>query len=83
MKKVKVEICTGTACFVMGSAGLLEAVQKMEGVEVEATLCCGICRNWSEGKPPIVIVDGKLLSCADEEKLAGAVKSAREKDGGL
>ncbi|MBN2659262.1 MAG: hypothetical protein JXR86_19560 [Spirochaetales bacterium] len=83
MEKIIVEICTGTACFVMGSGKLLSIEESLPAnirdyVEVQPVLCCGLCRDWTNSKPPVVSVAGKMIAGADEEKIIKAVMAALE-----
>lgn len=74
MKKITIEICMGTACFVMGSPRLLKIGEKVpssikESVEINGVLCCDLCRNWKDSKPPIARVNDRVISAADEAKI--------------
>lgn len=67
MKKVKVSICAGTACFVMGSSELLLLEDHLSAelkncVEVEGITCLGLCKEPSAGKAPFVKVNEEILS---------------------
>ena len=66
MKKIKVQICSGTTCFVMGGSELLLLPdilpdEMKDCVEIEAINCMDKCRNCGEEKSPFVIVNGKSL----------------------
>lgn len=79
MEKIKVEICVGTACFVMGSSVLLKIKERIpsrwsDSVEVSGILCCDLCKNWKEHKPPIVRIDGIIIARADDEKIISTIK---------
>ncbi|OJF76444.1 MAG: hypothetical protein BKP49_07035 [Treponema sp. CETP13] len=72
MKKIKVSICTGTACYVMGASELLLLEEKLptdlkDKVEIEGVMCLGKCKNASNGKSPFVLVDKELVSDATIE----------------
>lgn len=78
MEKIIVEICTGTACFVMGSGKLLALADSLpselrDKVEIQPVLCCELCRDWTNSKPPVVRVAGKLIAGADEEQIFHAI----------
>jgi len=69
MEKVKVSICTGTACFVMGGSEILliedQLPDDLKGkVEVEGVTCLEKCKDSSCGKAPFVIVNGEVVSQA-------------------
>ncbi len=66
MEKVKVSICTGTACFVMGGSEILliedQLPDDLKGkVEVEGVTCLEKCKDSSCGKAPFVIVNGEVV----------------------
>ncbi len=78
MKRTHIEICTGTACFVMGGADLLLLKEELltrwkqygvtetiidTYVHISGTPCAGHCRN-STMKPPFITIDGKLIGSA-------------------
>ena len=70
--KVKVSICMGTACFVMGASELLLLEEKVPEnlkdkveLELEGITCFEACRDDSMGKPPFVKVNGELISQAN------------------
>jgi len=68
-QKIKVVVCSGTACYVMGSSEILLleehlSAEQKELVEIEGTNCLGFCKDARNGKAPYVTVDGILLSSA-------------------
>lgn len=69
VKKIKVSICTGTACYVMGASELLLLSESLpenlrDAVEIEGIPCIEQCRSIAEKRPPYVEVDGDLISAA-------------------
>ena len=75
MEKIKVKVCLGTTCFVMGSSNLqelTELVAKKYGdkVEVVGSPCLGFCSvNWEYSKAPYVKIDDDVISEATVEKV--------------
>lgn len=74
MPKVKVSICTGTACFVMGSSEilLLEDIlpeEYKDKVEVDGMLCMDYCKGTDKRKPPFVKINNTLISEATVPKV--------------
>jgi NADH:ubiquinone oxidoreductase subunit E len=79
MKKHKVIICTGTACFVMGGSELLlleeQLSDELKAVsEVEGSSCLGICKRSEHGKAqadyaPFVQIDGVVMEQASAHKI--------------
>jgi len=75
---IKVEVCMGTTCFVMGSSGLQVAIEEMvaqAGKEVEFVPrpCLGLCEDNRYGKSPYVKVDGEVIADASPEKIMAAI----------
>ena len=79
MEKIKVKVCMGTTCFVMGGGNLQELneiIPKKYGdtVEISATNCLGLCSiNWEYSKAPYVKVDEEIISEATVEKVIESI----------
>ncbi len=75
MEKIKVEVCLGTTCFVMGSAQLQELSEIIpnkygDKVEVTSNPCLGQCSiNWEYTKAPYAKVQDKIIPEATIEKI--------------
>ena len=75
MKKVKIEVCCGTACYLLGAAGLMELEDKLpealkDLVDIQASPCLGLCERDNLGGAPYVrITDNEIMSNANVEKL--------------
>lgn len=84
MKKVVVEICMGTTCYVMGSAQLAGMAERLpdewkEHVEVKGMRCIGACQKTDDyGRAPFVRVNGELIAEADEGKVLMAIRNILE-----
>jgi NADH:ubiquinone oxidoreductase subunit E len=87
MKKIKISICTGTACYVMGASELLLLKENLpenlkNKVIIEGVTCLDKCKNPKNGKSPFVIVDDELISDATInkviEKITEKVKTITE-----
>lgn len=81
MNHVHVTICMGTACYVMGGAELLGAVDALEEkygdrVTFEGSTCLGDCKRGRQHKAPFVKVNERLLAEATVESLTKAVEEA-------
>ena len=66
MKKIKVSICTGTACFVMGASEIMLLEEKLSDelkdmVEVEGITCFEKCKNHECGKAPFVKINDEII----------------------
>lgn len=69
MKPLKIELCAGTACHLMGASDLLEALQGLPAttqrlISVQLTHCLGAC-----GQGPNVRIDGVVYSKLPREEL--------------
>ena len=69
MEKIKVVICTGTTCYVMGNSQIL-AIQEelsdevMSCVEISGCTCLKYCKDGSCGKAPFVVINDKVFAGA-------------------
>lgn len=78
--KIKVVICTGTTCFVMGASDILLLEDSLPAdlrgkVEIEGSTCLGMCRDGMNGKAPFVSVDGEIMPNAT---LPAVIQKIRE-----
>ena len=69
MKKIKVEICVGTSCYLLGAHDLMEAVEHLpqeikEYIDLNAATCLKTC-----GKGPNVRINDVVLSGITPERL--------------
>lgn len=81
MNQVKVTICVGTACYVLGGAELLGMVDELtarfgHNVMCEGSPCLGFCKLSRNSKAPFALVNEKLLEAATPESLLKAVEEA-------
>ncbi len=63
MENVKVEICAGTACYLLGSAGIMGLENRLDEemrkhVEIELITCLGRCNDERIGGSPYVRFNG-------------------------
>lgn len=68
-EKIKVIICSGTACYVMGASEILLLEESLpeelkSRVEIEGATCLGFCKDSKNGKAPFVSVNGELIAGA-------------------
>ncbi|APT75411.1 hypothetical protein LN42_02680 [Marinitoga sp. 1137] len=69
---MKIQICVGTTCHLMGSAMLSEAINELpekikNKIDVEYSTCFDLC--YGEMKPPIIKIDDKFYENLNPEKL--------------
>lgn len=84
MNKVDVDICIGTACFVMGANKLQELGEFMpeewkEFVEIKAQTCLNLCGNNEYSKAPYVKINGEVLAAANIEKVLRQIEKELKK----
>jgi len=74
LNKVKVEICQGTACHLLGAQELREALESLpEILREQIELCTVDCmKNCRQG--PNVRIDGKVFSTISSEQLLALLK---------
>jgi NADH:ubiquinone oxidoreductase subunit E len=85
--KYKINVCTGTACFVKGSAGILKELEELlelkEGetssdlmYSVGGIRCVGAC-----GLAPVVTINDKVYGKVKPKEIAGILKTYLENNG--
>ncbi|MBQ9235413.1 MAG: NAD(P)H-dependent oxidoreductase subunit E [Alphaproteobacteria bacterium] len=79
MKPIKIEICLGTTCFVMGGETLQnmgDMLKKKYGakIEVEAVRCLEVCSSDNFSKAPYARVDGEVIGEASLEKVQAVIE---------
>ncbi|MDR7856756.1 NAD(P)H-dependent oxidoreductase subunit E [Tissierella sp.] len=72
---VKVKICMGTHCTMMGNLNLQESLETLqleypEKIEIEAVRCLKFCED---NKAPIVELNGKIITHASSEKVISEI----------
>lgn len=81
MEKVKITICSGTSCFVMGAA----AIQALEftppediadKIEIVESRCMNLCHNANDkhNHGPFVMVNDELIEEATYEEVVNKVR---------
>ena len=75
MDKIRVEICCGTACYLLGAAKMMDLEEQLPPacrgrVEIEAKACLGLCEHDRLGGAPYVRVNGaEIIGQATPEKV--------------
>ena len=84
MDKVTVEICCGTACYLLGAARLMELEAKppeelKDKVECEAKACLGMCNDDRLGGAPYVRVNGsEVIANATPDAVLARIRTLLE-----
>ena len=77
---VSVEICSGTACYIMGGANLLTVadelrVDELKKVEISASTCMDECNECAD-ECPYAKVNGELIPKANMTVLVEKIREA-------
>lgn len=81
MEKIKVKVCQGTTCYVMGGdvvKSILDTLAERytDKVEIVSVRCFETCHKQdSFSKAPYVYVDDEVISSASVEKVINAIES--------
>lgn len=81
---IKVEICCGTACYLLGAAKMMNLEEQLPPdcrgrVEIEAKTCLDLCERENLGGAPYVRINGEeILSQATPEKVIARVRELTE-----
>lgn len=79
MEKVKVEICCGTACYLLGAATLMDLDSSLpeelkEKVSIEARPCLDLCERENLDGAPFVRFNGtEVMGKASAEKVLARI----------
>lgn len=79
MEKVKVEICCGTACYLLGAATLMDIEEQLPEsvrgkVSIEARPCLDLCeRENLEGAPFVRFNGAEVMGKASPEKVIARI----------
>ena len=80
MEKIKVKVCQGTTCFVMGGdtiKAILDTLTEKyaDKVEVMPVRCLEMCHKQDQfSKAPFVCVDDEVVSSASVEKVINIIE---------
>lgn len=71
MEKIKIDLCIGTHCFIMGASDLMILEDKLpfelkDKIEVHGQTCMQFCKQMAnKSKPPFVKINGKVFGEAN------------------
>ena len=75
MEKIKVEICCGTACYLLGAARMMDIELSLppdvrDRIDIEPKGCLELCERENLGGAPYVRINGtEIMAQATPEKL--------------
>lgn len=85
-KRIRVVVCGGTACHLLGGTGLQllsEALPEAarERVEVVGSPCLDLCRCRTGRRPPFVQIDGEEVAAATVDEVLDRVQERLGREG--
>ena len=85
MDKIKVEICCGTTCYLLGAGKLLALESELPApwrprVEFVAIPCLERCERENLGQAPFARVAGRIIANANAERLLNELSALLEAD---
>lgn len=84
MNTIKVEICCGTACYLLGAAKMMNIEDQLPEdcrgrVEIEAKTCLELCERDNLGGAPYVRFNGSEIMCqATPERVIARIRELME-----
>lgn len=83
MKKMQLEICCGTTCYMLGANRLLNIENEMPSelrgkADVRALPCLGLCNDRELAGAPYVKLNGEVIEKATAEKIFSRMKEMLE-----
>ena len=84
MNTIKVEICCGTACYLLGAAKMMNIEDPLSEecrgrVDIEAKTCLELCERDNLGGAPYVRFNGsEIMSQATPEKVLARIRELVE-----
>lgn len=78
MKKIQIEVCVGTTCYVMGASELMLIeeylpTEQLDKIDVRGVTCLDVCYEKQTAKAPFVRIDGEILSNVNVEMLVSEI----------
>ncbi len=78
MNKMELEICTGTTCYLLGAADILDMVETLpeslkERIDLKGVACQDFCKSGS--KPPFVKINGIVMGEMTSERLLATLEN--------
>lgn len=83
MKKMQLEICCGTTCYMLGANRLLNIENEMPSdlrgkIDVRALPCMGLCNEKELSGAPYVKLNGQVIENATAEKIYAKMREILE-----
>ncbi len=86
MKKIKVTVCCGTTCYLMGSSDILAMEDLLEPelkdlVEFEGSTCMDLCQSRENGRAPFVMINETVIPSANPDTVKTFILKLKEEAG--
>lgn len=70
MEKIRITVCCGTTCHVMGSGEIMDYLLQLPDevknkISIKGSPCLEYCYTKEAGKPPFVTINDRVISEAD------------------
>ena len=80
MDRIKVRICAGTTCYLMGGMYLQSLEEPLDPetrdmVDIEGARCLGLCKGENYGKAPFVMINELVLGEANLPTVIERIRS--------
>lgn len=77
-KKVKIKICAGTHCYVMGGSELISLEDHLnddqkEQVEIMGATCLNHCKDKDNSAPPYVEINDQIMAKANIPQILNTI----------
>ncbi len=78
MKNIDLEICTGTTCYLLGAADLIDVLENLpeplrERINLRGVACEDLCKSGS--RPPFVKINGIVIGEMTSERLLATLEN--------
>ncbi|MCD1146595.1 NAD(P)H-dependent oxidoreductase subunit E [Peptoniphilus sp. KCTC 25270] len=77
---MNVKLCVGSRCTMMGSNGILDALENLVedffqdgSLTIEPVNCMNLCKNVENANSPVVSIDGDVITRASAQEVCEAV----------
>ncbi len=82
---IKVQICQGTTCYVMGAANLVQWINTLPDevkchLDISGSHCLKLCTDGAFDGAPYAKIDGAIISAATPERIIVALSPLLPQD---
>ncbi|MBC8586914.1 NAD(P)H-dependent oxidoreductase subunit E [Paratissierella segnis] len=90
---MKIKVCMGSNCTLLGAMNLLDQIEDLKGIlesndekyndeklEIEPVTCMGYCKKMGTGISPVVMLDGDIIFNATGQIVMEKIMDKKIKD---